>query len=702
MKIRPIVFAVIIAILASALSGDGQQNAEQLFKTGFYEEEVGGDLPKAIGIYQDLLKRFPASREVAAKAQLHIGLCYEKLGTIEAEKAFQKVVSDFPERTEEVRTARERLSFIAKTRSVAGGGDRGPNIRQIWSGTSATSDGRPSPDGTSMSFIDPQTGNLGIRDIASGSTRLVTQKGSFEKNFGLAANSCWSPDGKRFAYSWMSQTSAMELRVIDASGSNERILYQAANEFAFPVTWSPDGRSIAVSLVQDLYTSWSVAVISADDGSLRILKKVKLLKTAPRSMAFSRDSRFLYIDLPQKEADPKHDIFAFSVDGQQETRVVEHPADDWVLGRLPGSNRLLFSSDRTGTHDAWLTDITDAGPQGEPVLVRRNLGIIDPLGIDQEGRFFYRLNTQMVDIAVATVDLETGTLIEAPKILPQALVGVSYDPQWSPDGRSLAFVVDSREAPGGRMNQALMIRSVETGGTRQVPTKITRFARPRWAPDSRSIFVVGNDGKTFLALYRIDVSTGEATFYVDSEPGANIKFMAPSSEGKFVYYTYFEFSKKRCSIRRIDLATKESRELFQAEAPPDIGELVISPDGKRLAFGISEPGWPNVIKTIDLPDGTPRDLVKMKERISGNYIWAPDGKGIIAFKNVPKGKEQRCELCSFPADGGEPRSLGLSVDAEARSLSLHPDGRRLAFSVRQPSAEIWVMENFVPAAKEKK
>ena len=699
MKAIRIGCVALAAVLALALWGAGQQSAEGLYKAGLYEEEVGGDLQKAIGIYQDILKRFPGSREAAAKAQLHIGLCFEKLGFSEAEKAYQKVVSDYPERAEEVQTAREKLSLIAKTRSVASGRDPGPTIRRIWSGTSATSDGRPSPDGKSMSFIDGQTGNLGIRDIASGSTRLVTSKGSFEKELGLAANSCWSPDGKRLAYSWMSQTSAMELRVIDAAGSNERILYQKPNEFAFPVTWSPDGRSIAVSLVQDLYTSWSVAVISAADGSLRILKKVKLIKTAPRSMTFSRDGRFLYIDLPQKEEEPKHDIFAFSVDGQQETRVVEHPADDWVLGLLPGSDRLLFSSDRTGTHDAWLTDIADARTQGEPVLVRRNIGVIDPLGIDQEGRFFYRLNTQMVDIAVASVDLEKRTLIDAPKTLPQPIVGVSYDPQWSPDGRSLAFVVDSRDAPGGRINQALRIRSLETGETREVPTKITRFARPRWAPDSRSIFVIGNDGKTFLALYRIDVSTGEATFYVDSEPGANIKFMAPSSDGKFVYYTYFEFSKKRCSIRRIDLAAKESRELFQAEAPPDIGELVVSPSGKQLAFSIPEPGGSNVIKTIDLPDGTPRDLVKTKMRTSGNYIWAPDGKGIIIFKNVSKEKEQRCELWSIPAEGGEPQSLGLSVDAEPRSLTLHPDGRRLAFSVRQPSAEIWVMENFLPAAK---
>ena len=64
------------------------------------DNEGQGDLQKAIALYQDIVKKFPAEREVAAKAQLHIGLCYEKLGLAEAQKAFQKVVSDFPEQKE--------------------------------------------------------------------------------------------------------------------------------------------------------------------------------------------------------------------------------------------------------------------------------------------------------------------------------------------------------------------------------------------------------------------------------------------------------------------------------------------------------------------------------------------------------------------------------------------------------------------------
>ncbi len=73
MKTRSIVLIAAALVLALALSGAGPQGAEQLYKSALYEEEVGGDLQKAIGIFQDLLKRFPESREVAAKAQLHIG-----------------------------------------------------------------------------------------------------------------------------------------------------------------------------------------------------------------------------------------------------------------------------------------------------------------------------------------------------------------------------------------------------------------------------------------------------------------------------------------------------------------------------------------------------------------------------------------------------------------------------------------------------
>ncbi len=56
----------------------------------------------------------------------------------------------------------------------------------------------------------------------------------------------------------------------------------------------------------------------------------------------------------------------------------------------------------------------------------------------------------------------------------------------------------------------------------------------------------------------------------------------------------------------------------------------------------------------------------------------------------------RIELWSIPVTGGEPRKLNLGV--KVSHLSLHPDGRRIAFTGPDPKGgdEVWLMENFLP------
>jgi hypothetical protein len=56
----------------------------------------------------------------------------------------------------------------------------------------------------------------------------------------------------------------------------------------------------------------------------------------------------------------------------------------------------------------------------------------------------------------------------------------------------------------------------------------------------------------------------------------------------------------------------------------------------------------------------------------------------------------RSELWGVPVEGGEQQSLGFSVMEDVRSLSIHPDGRQLAFTAWEPATEFWVMEDFLP------
>ena len=60
----------------------------------------------------------------------------------------------------------------------------------------------------------------------------------------------------------------------------------------------------------------------------------------------------------------------------------------------------------------------------------------------------------------------------------------------------------------------------------------------------------------------------------------------------------------------------------------------------------------------------------------------------------------KSELWSVPLRRGEPRSLGFSVSQNVQSLSIHPDGSRIAFHVWEQSTEAWTMENFLTASTE--
>jgi YVTN family beta-propeller protein len=98
------------------------QSAETLFQKGIHYEEVKGELEQAIGLYKEVLQKYPNENAVAAKAQLHIGLCYEQLGednSQKAQEAFRAVIEKYSDQREMVRIARSKLQ--ENQRSIATG-----------------------------------------------------------------------------------------------------------------------------------------------------------------------------------------------------------------------------------------------------------------------------------------------------------------------------------------------------------------------------------------------------------------------------------------------------------------------------------------------------------------------------------------------------------------------------------------------------
>jgi Tol biopolymer transport system component/outer membrane protein assembly factor BamD (BamD/ComL family) len=96
-------------LLLSSGSIYPQQTTGQLFEKALYVEEVKGDLSEAVQLYQQVLDENPDDRKLVAKAMLHMGICYEKLGSEQALQAYRNVISKYSEQEAEVALARERI-----------------------------------------------------------------------------------------------------------------------------------------------------------------------------------------------------------------------------------------------------------------------------------------------------------------------------------------------------------------------------------------------------------------------------------------------------------------------------------------------------------------------------------------------------------------------------------------------------------------
>jgi hypothetical protein len=103
---------------------------------------------------------------------------------------------------------------------------------------------------------------------------------------------------------------------------------------------------------------------------------------------------------------------------------------------------------------------------------------------------------------------------------------------------------------------------------------------------------------------------------------------------------------------------------------------------------------------IRADNGEMQDLLRVgpSERLP-MYVapqWTPDGRGVLVRKATPN------ELWLLPTTGAAPRKLDVDVRdwsfGGVGQISLHPDGRRIAFLSGSLSNEVMVLENFLQAS----
>ena len=485
--------AVLLAAGSITISARQASEAEVLMQAARHKQVVEGGLDEAIKIYRDVLVRYGHDRPLAARALVALGQCCEKLGatqTAEARKAYERIVQHYPEQKDLVAHARARLAALAARPGSSGSMLA---VRRVWSGMDVS--GRVSPDGRFVSFTHwSGGGNLAIRDIASGEICQLTA--NVDPSEAYAEYSVPSPDSRSIAYAWSHAT--YDLCVVGLDGSKPRTLRASGNVLhgQFTLAWTPDGTPLLAEFMKTDGTR-DLMLVAVADGSTKLLKAVG--KNASPGGVFSPDGRFVAWATPEG-------IAVFDLRTGSESPLVMDRSNHAVLGWAPDGKHILFSSERSGSSDAWLIAVADGKAQSQPLFVKKDWGF-RPMGFTRAGAFYYAVNNNVGNVLVAEVDPASGK-VTAP-LRPASGRGNTWAPDWSPDGHSLAFVL-AREP-----NRSVIVRSLDSGEEREFEfgeRTIGLGASLRWFPDGKGIAVPAFEPGKGQSLVRLDVQTGRITF----------------------------------------------------------------------------------------------------------------------------------------------------------------------------------------------
>ena len=544
------------------------------------------------------------------------------------------------------------------------------------------------PNGTFVTIMDPNTGDLAIMDFPSQTIRRVTDKGSWSESSDYAETSAVSPDNSRIAYAWnvRSGDPRYELRVIGVDGSNMRVLLGGSPTVGYIEVqdWSDDGRTIVMTLFQNDGTG-QIALVDAEGGDLRVLK------IWPEVAAVSPDGRYLAYDLATDEERLARDIHVIAMDGTDEHRVVDNAADDQLLGWLPDGD-LLFYSDRA----VWQLPVHDGEATGEAMLVRPDVWNLTPIGMAGYS-YIYGVDVELPQVHTAEIDLEAGRLLSDPVPVSRRVVRETSFSAWSPDGRFLAYVA----SPRGELT-TIVIRNIETREERE---RLVGSARNlTWEPSGDAVWFFGQG---MGGLHRLVLATGEAepvpvTLPSEFMVARDARRIAFSPDGQTVYFQALDpggsGSEAPYTVIAYDLETAATRALYktigQAIGNPPVS---VSPDGETIAFLDRNPATGDDLLRVASADGSgePRAIYRFPDGFTpirrSNYEWTPDGQHILLAQR----EGELSQITIVTIETGESRivyEFQFTENGLIDGLRLDPTGRYVSFVAGRNLRELWVME----------
>lgn len=260
------------------------------------------------------------------------------------------------------------------------------------------------------------------------------------------------------------------------------------------------------------------------------------------------------------------------------------------------------------------------------------------------------------------------------------------DPQLSPDGKTVAFTVQSIDLPNNTKPTEIYTVPVDGDSPQMITHEGSSNARPRWSPDGKRIFFISNRTNG-SQIWSMDLSGSDAKEITNLPTEVDGVTLSP--DGRFVAFTSDVY--QDCAGSDVkpgapyDSTCNKSK--LDAEAASKVKARVFDSllyrhwtqyRGTRRQHLLIQPadasGQPR--------DLTPGDLNAPPFSLGGPepYVFSPDSKQItyVANTDPDQALSTNSDLFTIAVAGGDARRITTSPGADQGPL-YSPDGKYLAY-----------------------